>query len=385
MRGIDKSVESSAPPTTPGKRKLPSTGQNTPSAPNGPPLVWEGSQAKNRKMSIGPLGSIREAGKSLVSLLADKPTPGKRVKRRTSNRGLGSRFGLFKRRDSLTNPTASSLARSQVRSSTTSSLARSTRTTTSVGSLGNRLPNEGNRSASAQTCASTGSKTPTRPKLPEFGAARVESLGLPIAPLNASISTESVRKQSHADIIRKARAAPAPPSITAPATWLSSSAGPSAVMPSEATKAAKRTSTLYQPTASSLARMQATVKPPARTLPAALPRQISTTKPFGEASSRFDASLNLPDPLTRFAPKPMVKSDLKSIPASPMKTPGKTASSAALRLRHKQSGLSAVKSKGNLRAESEVNARRNEIRARQARLGEERELRAMLGDTANVE
>jgi len=75
-----------------------------------------------------------------------------------------------------------------------------------------------------------------------------------------------------------------------------------------------------------------------------------------------------------------LNSALKATPtASPARIPGKSQSSSALRVRQKASGLSAVKSKGNLRAEKEVEARRAAIRAKQQRIGQERELREMLG------
>jgi hypothetical protein len=64
---------------------------------------------------------------------------------------------------------------------------------------------------------------------------------------------------------------------------------------------------------------------------------------------------------------------------SPRKTPSKQTSSSALRARHKASGLSAVKSKGDVRGDADVAARRAEIKARQQRIGEERELRELLG------
>lgn len=53
---------------------------------------------------------------------------------------------------------------------------------------------------------------------------------------------------------------------------------------------------------------------------------------------------------------------------------------AASRMRHKNSGLTAIKSKGNLREEVEVQRRKAEMRAKAERRVEERELREMLGD-----
>lgn len=354
--------------------------------------------------------------------------------------GLSSRFGLFKskRCDSLTKPTASSFARSQMsRSTTTPSLTSSSRTSSMMrGSTStnstvtsttttNRTIKERTRATSAGTFGSTGSKTPTRPKLPDFGdfslsrSGSINALNLPTVQsgsMSSVTSGLSMKKQSQVDLIRKARPAPAPPvaRVAQPATGLASAGSKATSLATPAPKArtassstvasststipvsVKRSSTLYQPTASSLARMQATVKPPAdRPLPAIPPpKQISTTKPFGNASSRFEASFNVqppaPMPPTSAgslspAVKTASKTSLKPVTASPMRPTGKFTSSAGTRIRHKQSGLSAVKSKGNLRAESEVNARRADIRAKQARLGEERELRAMLGETSSAE
>jgi hypothetical protein len=61
-----------------------------------------------------------------------------------------------------------------------------------------------------------------------------------------------------------------------------------------------------------------------------------------------------------------------------MKYPLKAAPSS--RLRAQASGLHAVKSRPDLKKEREVAGRKAEIKARQGRLGEERELRRMLGD-----
>jgi len=60
-----------------------------------------------------------------------------------------------------------------------------------------------------------------------------------------------------------------------------------------------------------------------------------------------------------------------------MKSPMKSASSS--RLRARASGLHAVKSRPDLKKEREVAGRKAEIKARMGRLGEERELRRMLG------
>ncbi len=220
------------------------------------------------------------------------------------------------------------------------------------------------RSTSAQTVLSTGSRTQLRPKLPDFGpTARLDStintLGLP-KPSSMS-SSHSMKKQSQFDLIRSARTVPLPP--TDERRKPAKSTAPSLV----------RSSTLYAPTASSLARMQATVKPTSdRPLPVpptpAVPR-FPTSKPFGAASSRnnllFESNLHN-------VPKPVHKSISHQTSSRSIASPTKA------RLRAKASGLSAMKSKGNLRGEVEVQQRRAEIKARQERLAEERGLREML-------
>jgi hypothetical protein len=81
-----------------------------------------------------------------------------------------------------------------------------------------------------------------------------------------------------------------------------------------------------------------------------------------------------------------LKSAMKTpIMPSLRKTPSKQTSSSALRARQRASGLSAVKSKGNVRGDAEVLARRAEIKARQQRIGEERELRELLSGVNDVD
>lgn len=63
------------PPTTPGQKRKLSAGSTAdfPSAPNGGKIDGEGRQAKRSRMSPGPnvLGSLREAGRSVMTLLGD--------------------------------------------------------------------------------------------------------------------------------------------------------------------------------------------------------------------------------------------------------------------------------------------------------------------------
>jgi hypothetical protein len=150
-----------------------------------------------------------------------------------------------------------------------------------------------------------------------------------------------------------------------------------------------RTSTLHQPTKSSLARMQATIRPTdSRPLAQAPARDLIT--PYGKGSSRgsmYDESFNAPDPSLSACSQPMPAHVLKpamrnNFPASPARgaggTPKKTASAAAMHARHRASGLSAVKSRGNMKSDADVAARRADIRAKQQRMEEERELRDLL-------
>ena len=241
-------------------------------------------------------------------------------------------------------------------------------------------------SSSAQTVLSV-STTRSRPRIPDFGpapsaASSVNTLGLP-KPISSSLAS-SMRKQSQADILKKVRAAPPPPAV--------SSEGSARSKPTTSVSSSR----LYAPTASSLARMQATVKPTGSRPMPTIPRTTSTSStaipavpaipagPFANASSRenvqFQSNFNVSKPLKPPAPaSPMKKGKLAQ---SQMKSPLKAASSS--RLRAQASGLHAVKSKPDLRKEREIAGRKAEIKARQGRLGEERELRKMLGDDVEM-
>jgi hypothetical protein len=235
-------------------------------------------------------------------------------------------------------------------------------------------------SSSAQTILSV-STARSRSRIPDFGPPptagnSVNTLGLP-KPTSSSLAS-SMRKQSQADILKKVRAAPPPPAdqqIRAKPTTTTSS-----------------TSRLHAPTASSLARMQATVKPSgARPMPS-IPRSTSTSStaippvpampsgPFANASSRdnvqFQSNFYVPKPLKPTSSTgPSLK---KGKSTSQLKSPMKSAPSS--RLRAQASGLNAVKSRPDLKKEREIQGRKAEIKARQGRSGEERELRRMLGD-----
>lgn len=190
----------------------------------------------------------------------------------------------------------------------------------------------------------------------------------------------SLRNREHAEVIRNARPAPPPP--------VSSGAQPTSL------KHSTTTSRLYAPTASSLARMQATVKPAGtRPLSVVHTKPLSTTQAFGTASTRenggpFSANFNVNKPIPA-PPSTMTTSSMKSPPASAVLrakgTPGgppRSPLKAVSRIRPRQTGgvgMSPMKSKGDMRREVEVQAKRAGIKARQERRGEERDLQRMLG------
>ena len=77
-------------------------------------------------------------------------------------------------------------------------------------------------------------------------------------------------------------------------------------------------------------------------------------------------------------PRAPLKSNTMANLKSPGKSPGKASSLAGKRTRDRAGGMSSIKARGNPR-EMEGAQRRAELRAKQERLGEERELREMLG------
>ncbi|ODN95743.1 hypothetical protein L198_04361 [Cryptococcus wingfieldii CBS 7118] len=176
-----------------------------------------------------------------------------------------------------------------------------------------------------------------------------------------------------------------------------------------------RHSTLFQPTAASLARMQATVKPrtdrPLPTLPstpsamvqpAIQPTQakenkrengdievispsisFNTIQPFGNASSRENAFesnfMSKPSPSNT---KGSLNGKSSTGPKTTLMKKGSTASISAVaaRNRARSNGLSAVKSRGDLRdKEQDMKRRKEEMKATMERRKEERELRELLG------
>ncbi|KAL7421492.1 hypothetical protein Q5752_004379 [Cryptotrichosporon argae] len=344
---------------------------------------------------------------------------------------------LAKSTSTLAAPTASSLSRS------TASAQSST------------LPLPRSRSSKA---------IPTRSQLPTSRTVSSASTASGLSGLSTAstisrsheLSTGVPRKVSRAEAISAARPAPAPPAASAarspvpgltPAGWLSPIARPSQA-PVEQSRSAfdrkmpapslpRSASTLYAPTAASLARMQATARP-ARPLPrtpgatsvapsaytfarpaqasgspAPAPGALPIANLYGAGASRdnlFATNFHLapPAPLSpaRQLPVPplFLASDLtsaaglKPAPWAPGHTPLKPAHSSdrvlsprtpksskipvrqasAQRVRARSGGLGTVKSKGDLKA-AEMERRRAEIRARQGRIVQEREIREMLG------
>ncbi|ORX39072.1 hypothetical protein BD324DRAFT_679573 [Kockovaella imperatae] len=415
-------------PATPGqKRKV----SNLPSAPNGLPLeASDDRDAKRKRLSFGPntMGSLRGAGKSLVNVIGDMGRTPKRAgasrkkaaakKRRSSitagkGRGISARLGFFSRKKASIGKTIPT----NIAASGISTIGQS-----SGAHLPERVAKQRvvSGASSHTTSVAKGSTTSSRsrPRLPEFGgesstSGSINSLGL---PQGGTLSLKlSDRKQSQAQMIRKARPAPAPPAASLNRIELDVNG---CVKPnvnlSASTSSMKRSSTLLQPTASSSARMQATVKPSFdRPLPSVPKTKIPTAKPFGQGSSRdtstFDSSFNVPKPSlpppSAWSSPPHEKglvhtkstsvlSGPRAVPAgpraplrsstmvnlkSPGKSPGKTSSIAGKRARERAGGVSSIKARGNANKGMETAQRRAEIRAKQERLGEERQLRDMLG------
>ncbi|WVR09113.1 hypothetical protein IAU60_006175 [Kwoniella sp. DSM 27419] len=418
----------------------------------------DGRKTKRSRLSNGPnyLGSLKEAGRSIANLIGEekgksgeevlREMKDKRTRRRSSlvktkkGRSLSARFGFLRSRkasaahaaDTIPVPTAPdrpSMPSSQqelgassfagqiarkARKPSDSELHPSKKATTSrrrSTDLSNvirpkpelleqamsaqrpiQAPKDRSRSTSVQTVVShSSSMTPRRPKIPDFTPPQPSSHP-PLTPgLPRSMSTSSAfvasARSSQVDILRNARPVPAPPAT-------GSTNAPAGSNPSSRPAALKRSSTLYMPTASSLARMQATIRPnPERPLPvppaAAAPKIATTSGAFGMASSRashlFESNFNIVKPSS--PPRGLALGNpVTSTPKPrggmlPPSSGGRLAiKSPAARLRAKHSGLSAVKSNGGLREEMEVKRKRSEIRARQERRGEERGLRELLGD-----
>lgn len=426
-------------------------------------------QAKRSRLSTHPFGTLPEAKKNIAIMLSEEKgvhqtsmlrmLKDRRGRRRSSfhEKNTPKKFGFLKKK--IGAEPAGTLASSFSTSKPIISHPRplSYKISTEVSHAGRsslqlsqsegyqchvRDLQNGGRSTSAQTVISqTGSKTPRRAGIPDFAPPSVtnresscttslgstNSLGLPEpsssfrrpglpSSCRGPSTTRAMKKQSQAEFIRKARSAPIPPkhetidktySVLA-ATQKVSKASLGSI-PKPPTSIIHRHSTLFRPTVSSLARMQATVRPKADIPPPTVPptpcallmpairqkqvlqeregdpadpvemiaasHSIKTIQPFGNATSRENAFE------TNIMSKPAATS-CKGGPNHGKRITKKqsSASLAAARARAKASGLKAVKSRGDLREkEKEMRRKKEEMRVLSCRRKEERELKEMLG------
>lgn len=423
-------------------------------------------RAKRSRLSTHPFGTLREAKKNIAIMLSEeKGIPQtsmlRKLKDRRERRRSGfheknspKKFGFLKKKTGA--EPAATLASSPSASKPIISHPRplSYKISTEVSHAGRsslqlsqsegyqchiRNLKNGGRSTSAQTVISqTGSKTPRRAGIPDFAPPSVtnreppgtsslvstNSLGLPEpsskfrrpslpSSSRGSPTSRAMKKQSQAELIRNARSAPLPPKhetidkiypVLAATQKISTTSLGS--IPKPPTSMIDRHSTLFLPTVSSLARMQATVRPkvdiPPPTIsptPSALvtpamrqkqvlqerdgdpvevvaaSHSIKTIQPFGNATSRENAFE------TNIMSKPAATL-CKGGPSHGKRIMKKqsSASLAAARARAKASGLKAVKSRGDLREkEKEMRSKKEEMSVLSCRRKEERELREMLG------
>lgn len=430
--------------------------------------VLEGNderRAKRSRLSTHPFGTLREAKKNMAVMLdEEKSIPqisllrklkDRRERRRSgfSDKNSPKRFGFLKKK-TTTEPAvtlaSSSLARKPIishprplSSKISTEVSHASRSSPQLSqSQGRQVRNlkNGGRTTSAQTAISqSSSKTLRRAAIPDFAppsttiqeASDKTSLvstnslgGLPKPPSpfrrcsnsssnRGSWTTRAIKRHTQAELIRNARSAPPPPKyesinkadcVLAVTQKVSTASLGSTTTPP---CVVQRDSTLFRPTISSLARMQATVRPKADiSLPkipstpsalvtpamqqkrAKLEREgdsvemvassfsIKTIQPFGNASSRDKAFQ------TNFMSKPAATpckggaGHGKGI----MKKQSSAGLAAAARARAKSSGLRAVKSRGDLREkEKEMKRKKEEMRVLSSRRKEERELKEMLG------
>ncbi|KIY33706.1 hypothetical protein I305_03593 [Cryptococcus gattii E566] len=423
-------------------------------------------RAKRSRLSTHPFGTLREAKKNIAIMLSEeKGIPQtsmlRKLKDRRERRRSGfheknspKKFGFLKKKTGA--GPAATLASSSSASKPIISHPRplSYKISTEVSHAGRsslqlsqsegyqchiRNLKNGGRSTSAQTVISqTGSKTPRRAGIPDFAPPSVtnrespgtsslvstNSLGLPEpsskfrrpslpSSSRGSSTSRAMKKQSQAELIRNARSAPLPPKhetidkiypVLAATQKISTTSLGS--IPKPPTSMIDRHSTLFLPTVSSLARMQATVRPkvdiPPPTIsptpsplvtPAMRQKQVlqerdgdpvevvaashstKTIQPFGNATSRENAFE------TNIMSKPAATL-CKGGPSHGKRIMKKqsSASLAAARARAKASGLKAVKSRGDLREkEKEMRRKKEEMSVLSCRRKEERELREMLG------
>lgn len=178
-----------------------------------------------------------------------------------------------------------------------------------------RLPSAMSARTATTSRTSSSSRLPTRSPIPDFGQPRARAPA-PRSASGGSTAAASVaaggsisKKQSQADVIRKARPAPPPPSafsyrsisgIMPAGSGVSNSSAAAGAAPPSATATAMKNprkvsgSTLMQPTAASLARMQATVRPP---LPSAYGSSPSSLPPVKEGDSVAGAAAKTARPL----------------------------------------------------------------------------------------
>lgn len=427
-------------------------------------------QAKRFRLSTHPFGTLREAKKNIAIMLSEeKGVPQtsmlRKLKDRRERRRSGfheknspKKFGFLKKKTGA--EPAATLASSSSASKPIISHPRplSYKIWTEVSHAGcssiqlsqsegyqrhvRNLKNGGRFPAAQTVISQTGSKTPRRAGIPDFAPPSVtnressgttslvstNSLGLPepSSPFRrpslpsssrGSSTSKAMKKQSQAELIRNARSAPLPPKHetidkTYPvlaATQKVSTASLGSI-PKPPTSIIHRHSTLFRPTVSSLARMQATVRPKANIPPptisptpsalvtpamrqkqvlqerdgdpvdpvemVAASHSIKTIQPFGNATSRENA----------FETNIMSKPAATLCKGGPSHGKGimkkkSSASLAAARARAKASGLKAVKSRGDLReTEKEMRRKKEEMRVLSCRRKEERELREMLGE-----
>lgn len=426
-------------------------------------------QAKRSRLSTHPFGTLREAKKNIAIMLSEEKgvpqtTMLRKLKDRRERRRSGfheknspKKFGFLKKKTGA--EPAATLASSSSASKPIMSHPRplSYKISTEVSHAGRsslqlsqsegyqchvRNLKNGGRSTSAQTVISqTGSKTPRRAGIPDFAPPSVtnressgttslvstNSLGLPepSSPFGrpslpsssrGSSTSRAMKTQSQAELIRNARSAPLPPKHetidkTYPVLAATQKASTASLgsTPKPPTSIIHRHSTLFRPTVSSLARMQATVRPKADIPPptisptpsalvtpamrqkqvlqkrdgdpvdpvemVAASHPIKPIQPFGNATSRENA----------FETNIMSKPAATLCKGGPSHGKGimkkqSSASLAAARARAKASGLKAVKSRGDLRErEKERRRKKDEMRVLSCRKKEERELREMLG------
>ncbi|OWZ39318.1 hypothetical protein C351_03917 [Cryptococcus neoformans c8] len=431
--------------------------------------VLEGNderRAKRSRLSTHAFGTLREAKKNMAVMLGEeKSIPQtslmRKLKDRRERRRSGfpdknspKRFGFLKKK-TTTEPAvtlaSSSLARKPIishprplSSKVSTEVSHASRSSPQLSqSQGRQVRNlkNGGRTTSAQTAISqSSSKTPRRAAIPDFAppsttkqeASDKTSLvstnslgGIPKPPSpsrrcsnsssnRGSWTTRAIKRHTQAELIRNARSAPPPPKyesinkadyvLAVTQKVSTASLGPTTTPPPSVVQS---DSTLFLPTISSLARMQATVRPKADislpkipSTPSALVTpakqqkrvkleregdsvemvassfSIKTIQPFGNASSRDKAFE------TNFMSKPAATpckggaGHGKGI----MKKQSSAGLAAAARARAKSSGLRAVKSRGDLREkEKEMKRKKEEMRVLSSRRKEERELKEMLG------